>query len=669
MIDMKSKIKRNKDEFLFNLKGRIQNLSLPASNTNSLIPLFEAISNSLHAIENKFQKNAPKLGRIVVEILRRDDEANAPIGFKITDNGIGLNSTNMESFRTSDSDYKKKKGGKGIGRLSWLKVFEKCSVISFFEENDAFWKRSFSFELDEKKPIKNHSLGNFESKFSGTEISLTPFITEFGAHCPKKASDIAAKIIGHFLPYFIVDRFPIILLKDINEDIDLRSYYYNNQIENDLDHFSLEVSSEEPAEFTIHHILLHKKLRFLETGGLHWMFYAGNDRVAHERAIANQLGLKSIGEERGIYVGLIISDFLDSRVNQERTAFSIQTDTLEKIHARAFESTKKFLSRHIDQLRQQQSEIADKIIKENPQFLYLDNIEDILKNLPLNMQSEEEIFIELIRAKRRKQKTLKNEVAELTEADKTQNLEKEIRRISRELSNQSKSSLAEYVVRRKEILKFLENALGYRDEDKRHYAENVIHNLIVPIRTNSEDLEYDQHNLWILDDRLAFYKFFRSDKELKSYTQGKSTRKPDLAFVFDPALAYERESTDEAIMIVEFKRPGRDDYSDKNNPVTQVLKYVDLFRKGEAIKNQKGRIIKPISEKTRFICYVIADLTDSLRNIVRMSPIGMPTSDGRGFYGYSQPHNAQIEIIPYEKILGDAKLRNEAFFNSLGISN
>jgi hypothetical protein len=44
-----------KPDFEFDLAGRVRNLGLPASATNSLIPLFEAVSNSIHAIESRWQ--------------------------------------------------------------------------------------------------------------------------------------------------------------------------------------------------------------------------------------------------------------------------------------------------------------------------------------------------------------------------------------------------------------------------------------------------------------------------------------------------------------------------------------------------------------------------------------------------------------------------------------
>ena len=216
----------------------------------------------------------------------------------------------------------------------------------------------------------------------------------------------------------------------------------------------------------------------------------------------------------------------------------------------------------------------------------------------------------------------------------------------------------------------LGSSLAYRDtDDRRYFKEEVIHGLIVPLRSSSEDLDYEDHNLWILDDRLAFYAFFRSDRPFNTFVEGvESGREPDIAAVFDRSLAFQREGQDEPIVIVEFKRPGRDDYNGNSNPVTQVLEYVDVFREGRAVRGKDGALIKPINPATRFICFIIADFTDSLVKVLRTSPANNPTADGQGYFGISREHNASVEVLPYAKVLNDARVRNEAFFRHLGLT-
>jgi hypothetical protein len=251
----------------------------------------------------------------------------------------------------------------------------------------------------------------------------------------------------------------------------------------------------------------------------------------------------------------------------------------------------------------------------------------------------------------------------------SEDFESKIKELAEAINSDKKGMLAEYVVRRKEILELLDAALSYTDPDKGRYEkEEVVHDLIIPLRSDGEELDYEDHNLWILDDRLAFYSFLRSDRPFSAFLEGvDSTKEPDFTAIFDPAFAFDREGTNEPIIIVEFKRPGRNDYGPADNPVNQVLQYVDLFRSSSGFKDRTGKIRKSIPETTRFICFVIADFTPRLLESLRVTIASNKTADGEGYFGYSQAHNAFVEVLPYSKLVHDAKIRNEAFFSKLGL--
>ncbi len=672
---MNANVSEENAAFSFDLAGRVRNLSLPASAVNALIPLFEAVSNALHALDAKWGDRAAEVGQVRVAIRRRGDDVDANvIGFHVLDNGIGLTEANWRSFRTSDSSFKILRGGKGVGRLSWLKAFNGCQVVSYYTENDITCRRQFRFSLASPNPIQDHSFELITTVVpSSTKVHLEPFETHFEAHCPKKISTIAAKLVGHFLPYLVVGKLPSIFLEDVDgQHVEITDFYGQNQKRNSVDVLNLkpDLFSDE-QEYQVYHVLLKKQLKFLESG-LHWMFYAGNERVANEANIDGQLGLKHVGDDSDcVYVGLVAGPHLDAHVNQERTGFTFGPNTAQAIHDKAITSAKVFLSEYIDRIRAAQLITTDRVIRENPQFLpFRDRLDDFVStNLGLNKQGEEEIFLELSRRRLRDKRRLDGQIRSIRDGGAA-DIAESVANITKALNNEKKGSLAEYVVRRKAILDLLGSSLAYRDtDDRRYFKEEVVHGLIVPLRTSSEDLNYEDHNLWILDDRLAFYTFFRSDKPFTTFVKGaESGKEPDIAVVFERSLAFQREGHDEPIIIVEFKRPGRDDYTGNTNPVTQVLDYVDVFREGKAVMGKDGALIKPISSATRFICFVIADFTDSLIKVVRTSPANNPTADGQGYFGVSREHNAAVEVLPYAKVLNDARVRNEAFFRQLGLT-
>src|SRR5258706_7285430 len=108
------------------LHGRVRIMRLASSNA-----LYARVEAAVNAIDAVFDGGDPKSGRISVRIVRGPGlpmlsggaEAGQVVGFEIQDNGIGFNEEHFGSFRKSDSTIKAKYGGKGVGRLLWLKVF------------------------------------------------------------------------------------------------------------------------------------------------------------------------------------------------------------------------------------------------------------------------------------------------------------------------------------------------------------------------------------------------------------------------------------------------------------------------------------------------------------------------------------------------------------------
>ena len=110
-----------------NLRNRVNKLYLPK--TKALFPLFELISNSIHAIEERKMefKNGIK-GKIIIKIIRNGDvEALKQISdveqypinsFHVIDNGIGLNEENIKSFAEFDSEKKAEIGGERSWKIN-----------------------------------------------------------------------------------------------------------------------------------------------------------------------------------------------------------------------------------------------------------------------------------------------------------------------------------------------------------------------------------------------------------------------------------------------------------------------------------------------------------------------------------------------------------------------
>ncbi|WP_434033024.1 ATP-binding protein [Cupriavidus sp. a3] len=124
------------------VEGLVRAMGLPAK--RAMIPIFEAVSNSIHAIDERYRDD-PRKGRIDIEICQRRDLIDErevegepwPVdGLVITDNGSGFHDANLASFQKVYSNRKISIGGKGFGRFTYLKVFNDARVESTYFVDD-----------------------------------------------------------------------------------------------------------------------------------------------------------------------------------------------------------------------------------------------------------------------------------------------------------------------------------------------------------------------------------------------------------------------------------------------------------------------------------------------------------------------------------------------------
>ena len=151
-----------------NFKGLVDLHTLPK--TTPLLPLYEAIINSIQSIEDAQISN----GKIEI-IVERDKQMNLFNQWEtdieniiIVDNGIGFDDENYNSFDTYASEYKIQKGCKGVGRMLWLKAFCSVSIESIFVEEDKKKCRTFLFDA-------NHAVHDMKVKELSSDVLQTKY--------------------------------------------------------------------------------------------------------------------------------------------------------------------------------------------------------------------------------------------------------------------------------------------------------------------------------------------------------------------------------------------------------------------------------------------------------------------------------------------------------------
>ena len=186
------------------------------------------------------------------------------------------------------------------------------------------------------------------------------------------------------------------------------------------------------------------------------------------------------------------------------------------------------------------------------------------------------------------------------------------------------------------------------------------------MKTFGEEVDYRQHNLWLIDDKLSYHTFLASDKPFKEFKEEtENTDRMDIG-IFNKAIAFsdkEIEDNHSNVTIIEFKRPGRDNVtaSDLNE---QIYKYIEEL-KNSKIRTPNGKKIE-VSQNSIFNIYIVCELSDTLVRSLSMNGF-KKMLDGQGYYTFNDNYNSFVQVLSLNKVLKDSKLRNKIFFKKLEI--
>ena len=661
-----------------NFEGRVNNVILPYS--RALLPVFEALVNSFHAIEDTKRTD----GVITLHIKRDSKQQRQPLliggglssrrilGFTVEDNGIGFNDKNYESFETSDSDHKRARGAKGVGRFMWLKAFDSVRVNSVFRENGHFCSRSFDFNLA-ADGIVNPNVSPATASDSKTIIELRSFADRYEQECPRTAETIAERVIEHCLWYFMKPTCPQLFLQDDDEKktIDLNAMY-RKEIEAQSKRSIVKCQG---IDFTINHVR-----GFASEGSQHTIHLCANGRDVHHIALNTFIPyipskIKSPEGKQFVYKAYVSSPFLDQRVNAERTAFNLARDgEMQSVH----EPTEQAVIDAVVQAAEIElgplltgvedrikEKIENLVKKKYPEYRpILKEIDTHIRKFRYGAEDDEILgklneiqFREDLMAREEVKKLLSEKDGNVKGSKKYHDLQKMYLEKAHEIAQ---SRLAQCVIHRKIILDLL--AAQVSCEEGQFPKEEKIHEIIFPMRKTSDEVSADKQNLWIIDERLAYHRFLASDKPISTFSSNANAKdEPDLFILNYPGVFVPcEEKPINSAIIVEFKRAERDGY--KENPVNQVYRYVKKLREQE-IKDDKGRKIR-IHSNAVFYCYIIADLTPALKTMAEESGLDL-APDELGYFGFNRNYKTYVEIIFYDKLLKDSQDRNRELFKAL----
>ena len=493
-----------------------------------LFCLFEAVSNSLYCcIDNSDINIIINFSREYKanDILKNED--NFIRGFVITDNGSGFTDENYNKF--AKTIYKTNHdGGKGIGRISFLKVFENIQINSAFRDNDKIYRRIFNFGLETIKDTKKEALDGTPVK---TTIRFDKLKSNFAGITKKNIEYYSNETLSHFYVF-------LNYLLEKNKNFEIRLVDDSGVAEGIINADKLKQDKITKEAFTlgdpqglgdmnnISFEIVHIKTKNIDSNKA---FYVVDERSAGE--VANLDLPPGILEDKNgalyFYNIYLKSPYFNGFLNESRTQLSLPSEknslnrkhiTKERIEQVLKAKITKYLEYEIGMLNQKNEEkiagvLSDESnnqISNNKAFLYIlsdeKNKEKLLNSIkysdnPQRVLSKvkdfhEELQKETVRQINITVEKIKNNKTDLDFAK----LEDDMRRLIARVNTENIVNLSSYIMYRKYILTLLNEGLAIYKESKIQ-NEAFFHNLLLPKKVNNSI----NSNLWLLDDSFIYF--------------------------------------------------------------------------------------------------------------------------------------------------------------------
>ena len=562
----------------------------------------------------------------------------------IEDDGVGFTEKNFSKFsellKKSDSSHK------GLGRLIYLKYFNKVEIESVFDGNK---KRSFVFDNSFNGNSTVELLG--DNKQSYSKLIFGSFSNkQLNTYENVKASDIKNNLLKQFLPRLFAlkqhgEQFCITIDTDVTESNPDRGFYSDTQTitEKDLP----DLSEREIND--VHLNLFNEPFKLLYTVSENYSGTLVTSICVDERAIDIPLLKTEKIPEKISGIFLLQSPYLDSKIDdarQELLLNSYERNVIENIFA---ENVSVVLSEKFPEIPEQNEKVSQRLSSRYP------HLEGYFSKKSICLIDENKTLEDA-------QNKFFKEQKEILGASK----------LNDDLYNRSFNHatrvLTEYILYRNIIIDRLKEITG----DER---EAEIHNLIVPMKKtfNAKSFINDiyTNNAWILDDKYMGYQFILSDENIEKLITAisedeelKSTDlRPDIALVFSDNIETSNHPVD--VVIVELKKKGLD--------------YLDNTRVIDQLEQRARRLLGFYPKKIqRMWFFGIVEFDKELR--LKMNEDWTPIySGGEAYYRSVERYPVDKEmnqigdkkypisltLMSFEALWKDAKARNETFLHIL----
>lgn len=651
------------------LASEVKRATLPDGLQGFLFPVFEAVSNALHSLEERWGSEAEMNGKIEVDFSSLDRSIT------IADNGVGFNSKNLNAFLTPLTGNKFERGGKGFGRFIAFKLFEKVFYSSRQAEPggastagtyryDPFATDDNLIEVDAYDGARPHRFdGGLTARMLSPLQEVSQYFDPTGDGYPggEPLDAIASVVVDHFLVEFIQKKVPrrFVLTVD-GAPSNLYDFFYS----------SLSVGGSRTEHVEINGRAWRFEFNYFKVGVTqakkHRLYFYANNRAASDlESISSGVNDKPFEEVRPegprkyYYLVAVSSDFFVSSQSRDKiTNLNVKLGDVgrkkpikEVLIAMAKQHILEIESVYTAERRAKMVADVEHLIAVDPLLrrgLGEASAADFVRRRSITETKEQlaqDLFVERFRKK-----------FDFTKLNPNASVDELVNIVQTKIPEDAKEALAVYVAYRNHVIRIFRQLLN-RTEDGLA-TEDKVHQLIYPRYKDSEEIDYSTHNLWLLDDDLAYAQYISSDRTPDGASRAKGE------FAHDILINNENE-----LMLVEMKRPQKRGYaaeteSQTNNPVAQLKNQIsDIRRKGK-VKTSGGReIVIPPNRMVR--SYLLADWNEQLDEYLKNEDFVVTNYGGQMAYRYYQTLNLMIEVIAFDRLVDRATNRNDAFVQIL----
>jgi hypothetical protein len=495
----------------------------------------EALTNSIHA-GGKFISVDLHFSEAQQELISGSEERRVLEQISIVDNGEGFTIENLNFFDEICTSHKDNIGGKGVGRLAFLKFARKVEIQSQLPHELIEFTYTPEFKLEDVK----------KSELAGapdTRITLSDLKEKINTQVTKLVNSICDDL-----------RLLLFLKHQAGQTITLKFTHNSRQQFDDVYTFS---GDSIKAELT----------REFEFQGERFNCYLFRD-APPRKGIAAMLCADELCIEEYViskrfdicrHLIFVTSDYFNKRSNIERQRLELpRTDEdvdmvspisreklMPRIHEECLTMINTSAEGDIDQFK---AGNIHKLNKYYP-FIRIDSIGGKAALLDAD---------EIVKTYRAQQAKKEDQVVDALESGKPVSWD--------DVSHLASEDLARFIVHRALVIDSLANMPA-------DSAENAIHNAILPKK--SDGTEIRENNVWLVDDKFLSYSSIYSDETLANIIQEvganveeKQHRRPDVAAFFSK----DDENHPNKLVIIEFKKPSADIF-ENNKALMQCRLY------------------------------------------------------------------------------------------------